>query len=323
MALVEHERDAGVLAQAVGADDLVHDPEQLERVGGADHEVVVGVEARVEVEPAEAIRPEQGRDDELDVRPRRVVAGVHDDLRLRPGRHAVDVRRPPVGHVHRVERRLEELVLEEHSLVRAQPCMDRRQRLGQPILAAADVVLAGIVGPVGEPQLQVPGAGHIHDVDAREQVVECLAPHARVGIADAAEHVVVVLEDVGVDRPEADAGVRCVTGQVGVIVDPVPRDVERDARRDAGEPVDLGGVGDLLVGSPRHALLGEHLETGPGVAEGPRRQLDPLVPQRRDDGWVAGHVCLRHPAGRIRPLALSRFDRKRWLPVVSDPAGGP
>ena len=36
--------------------DLVHDPEQLERIGRADHQVVVGVEARVEVEPAEAVR---------------------------------------------------------------------------------------------------------------------------------------------------------------------------------------------------------------------------------------------------------------------------
>ena len=30
---------------ASAADHLVHDPEQLERVGGADHQVVVGVEA--------------------------------------------------------------------------------------------------------------------------------------------------------------------------------------------------------------------------------------------------------------------------------------
>ena len=35
--------DAG--AERVGQHDLVHDPEQLERVGRADHQVVVGVEA--------------------------------------------------------------------------------------------------------------------------------------------------------------------------------------------------------------------------------------------------------------------------------------
>src|ERR1700730_7132453 len=65
-----------------GLDDLVHDAEQLERVGGADHQVVVGVEAAVEVEAAELARLEQQRDDELNVHARRVMAGIHHDLRL-------------------------------------------------------------------------------------------------------------------------------------------------------------------------------------------------------------------------------------------------
>ena len=67
-----------------------------------------------------------------------------------------------------------------------------------------------------------------------------------------------------------------VAREVGVVVDPVPRDVQRDGRRDAREPMDLCGVGDLLVRVARHALLGEDLEAGPGVAERPRRQLDAL-----------------------------------------------
>src|SRR5271166_2392777 len=53
--------------------------------------------------------------------------------------------------------------------------------------------------------------------------------------------------------------------------------MQRDRRRDAGVLVHLGGVGDLLVRITRHARLGEHLEPGPGVAEGPRRQLDLLL----------------------------------------------
>ena len=45
VALVEHERDVAVGAVAAAADHLEHDPEQLERVGRADDQVVVGVEA--------------------------------------------------------------------------------------------------------------------------------------------------------------------------------------------------------------------------------------------------------------------------------------
>jgi hypothetical protein len=48
-------------------------------------------------------------------------------------------------------------------------------------------------------------AGGVHDADAFEQVVKGLAADPRVRVADAAELVVVVLEDVGVDRAEADA----------------------------------------------------------------------------------------------------------------------
>ena len=100
-------------------------------------------------------------------------------------------------------------------------------------------------------------------------MVDRLAADARVRAADAAEHVVVVLEGVRVDRAEGDPDVRGVPGEVGVVVHPVPRDVQRDRRRDAGEAMDLGGVGDLLVRVARHALLGEDLEPGPGIAERP------------------------------------------------------
>ena len=112
-----------------------------------------------------------------------------------------------------------------------------------------------------------------------------------------------------------------MAGQVGVVVDPVPRDVEGDGRRDAGEAMDLRRVGDLLVRVARHALLGEDLEARPGVAEGPRRQLDPLGSQRRDDGLVGGHVCLRRPSGRICVVGLARPDPTRRLRLLSDPAG--
>ena len=68
-------------AVAAAADDLDQDPEQLERVGRTDDQVVVGVEAAVEVERAELPEPQQLGDDELDVGAGRVVAGVEADHR--------------------------------------------------------------------------------------------------------------------------------------------------------------------------------------------------------------------------------------------------
>ncbi len=179
------------------------------------------------------------------------------------------VRRAPVGHVHRVEGGLEQLVLEQEALIVAEPCVDLGQCLGEAILTGDDVVLAGIVGAIGEPQLEVARPGRVHDVDAVEQVVGGLAPDPGVGVGHRPEHVVVVLEHVGVDDADADTLVGRVLGEVAVVVDAIPRDVQRDARRHAGEPVHLRRVGDLLVRVARHALLGEHLEARPGVAERP------------------------------------------------------
>jgi hypothetical protein len=110
-------------------------------------------------------------------------------------------------------------------------------------------------------------------------MLDGLAAHRLVGMGDAAQLVVVVLEHVGVDGTQDDASLGSVRGEVGVVVDGVPWDVQRHTRRHAGEAVHGGGVVDLLVRVARHALLGEHLEPGAGVAERPRRRLDPLRPQ--------------------------------------------
>ena len=74
----------------------------------------------------------------------------------------------------------------------------------------------------------------------------------------------------------------CLASSV-VVVDPIPRDVQRHARRAPVNALHLGGVGDLLVRVARHARLGEHLEPGARVAERPRRQLDVQVADRSAD----------------------------------------
>ena len=117
-------------------------------IGGADDQVVVGVEPGVEVERPEPAEPQQLRNDELDVGARCMVTGVEADDGAFAERGAVDERRAPVGDVGVVERGLEELVLEHQPLVVTQPCVDGGQCFGQPLLSSTDVVLTRIVGSV-------------------------------------------------------------------------------------------------------------------------------------------------------------------------------
>ncbi len=206
-----------------------------------------------------------------------MVPGVEAHDRTLAQRDAVRVRGPPVGDVGRVEGRLEQLVLEHEALVVAETRVHLPQRVGESVLAVAQIALPGVVETVGQPDLEVAAADDVHDVDALAHVRDRLGAHPRVVMTETSELVVVVLEGVGVDRAEPHPEVVGVAAQLVEVVDAVPRDVQRHRRRPPGERVDLGGVGDLLVGVARHARRGEDLEARPGVAERPRRQLDRLA----------------------------------------------
>ena len=226
---------------------------------------------------------------------------MHDRC-LRPELQAVRVRGTPVRHVRGVEGRLEQLVLQQHPLVVAEPVVDLLERGRQPVLPLLDVVLTRVVRAVGEPQLQVAGPGRVHDVDTLEQVVRRLPPYPRIGVGDTAQLVVVVLEHVAVDRAEPDALSLRVRRQRRVVVHLVPGDVQRDARSDAGVLVHHRGVGDLLLRRARHTRLAEHLEPGARVPERPRGQLDLLAAQCVLDS-VGRHGLSPLSGGRSRAAA--------------------
>ena len=93
---------------------------------------------------------------------------------------------PQSGHVGGVERRLEELVLEHEPLIGTEAGVDLGQRVGEPVLPVAQVALARIVEAVGQPDLEVAAAGHVHDVDALEHVGDRLGPDPLVDVGEAA-----------------------------------------------------------------------------------------------------------------------------------------
>ena len=92
------------------------------------------------------------RDDLLDVGALGVVAEVDEHARALAELLAGEQRGAPVGQVGGVERGLEELVLDEQLLLGGQRGVDLAERVEQPPAARAQVVLAGVVRAVGEPQ---------------------------------------------------------------------------------------------------------------------------------------------------------------------------
>ena len=77
-------------------------------------------------------------------------------------------------------------------------------------------------------------------------VVERLRADARVRVAEAAEPVVVVAEEVRVDGADPDALRPARAAERRPVVDAVPRDVDRDVGQQPGQPVDERGVVDPL-----------------------------------------------------------------------------
>src|SRR3954453_18288305 len=123
---------------------------------------------------------------------------------------------------------------------------------------------------------QIGGAGRPHDVEGFGGVGDRAVPHGLVGVGQGAEPVLVVLNQGRVSGTAPGAEVGGVRGELAVVLDPVPRDVQRDPRGDAGELLHLGGVLELLERVAGHAGLAEDLEAGAGVAERPAGQLDGL-----------------------------------------------
>jgi hypothetical protein len=129
-----------------------------------------------------------------------------------------------------VEGGFEELVLQHQPLRLAQSVIDLRQAVGEPVLPATKITLSRVVGAVGEPDLQITGPGLIHDLDALEVVINGFATYGLIDVGQAAELVDVVLNVLELIVPSATPRSACILPQSAVVLDLVPRNVQRDLR---------------------------------------------------------------------------------------------
>ena len=83
-----------------------------------------------------------------------------------------------------------------------------------------------------------------------------------------------ILKGVGVHRVEAEAARLGVVDQLGRIVVAVPGDVQRDARRRAGQLMDDGAIVELVEDVARLADAGEAGEARAAGADAPGRHGD-------------------------------------------------
>ena len=116
--------------------------------------------------------------------------------------------------------------------------------------------------------------------------------HAGVRVAQAAEPIGIVAEQVRIDRADPNPLPLGEGEELAVVVDGVPGNVQGDARAAARQPVDECGIGDALVDVTRGARPGVDVEPRAGVAVPPGRRLDLQLLQAPDDG-------LPRPSGAV------------------------
>ncbi len=238
------------------------------------------------------------RDDHLDVGALGVMAHVDEHARALAEPLADRHRRAPIRDVGGVERRLEELVLDQQLLLGRQRGVELAQAVHHAFVSRGEIVLARIVGAVGEPQRLCGRAQLACYPDALEQMFERLRPDRGVGVGDRAEPVVGILKQVGVHGAEAQAEILGVAAQRGEVIDRVPREVQRHGRGGTGQPMHLRRVVEALEHIARAARLRKGREPGAGVTVAPRGRLDDQRGQRCRHGPDIAAI-LAQPARQV------------------------
>ncbi len=136
-----------------------------------------------------------------------MVAEVDQAERFRAERLRSEQRATPILDHGGVERRLIHLVLDEHAPVRRQGRVDLAGRFEITLERTTQVLLAGKIRAVTDPDRQRLRAEQLADANAVDVVVDRLGAHGGIGMREAAELIGkllagAILERVRIDRIE-------------------------------------------------------------------------------------------------------------------------
>ena len=137
-----------------------------------------------------------------------MVPRIHQYLRLWAGVAREKQRHAPIAQVRVIEIRLKWLVFHQHTLLGGKVRMRLLQALCKPLLPMANGSCPRIARTVGEPERDVLATRLLANLDTFQNVIERGLANFRVGIAQRPILVNLVLENIGVDRAEANAGLR-------------------------------------------------------------------------------------------------------------------
>src|SRR5260221_13786488 len=120
-----------------------------------------------------------------------MVAGIDQNQRLWPQLCYQSIGSTPIGEIGMVESRFKEFVLYQQAQVVAKSSIDLAQGLGQTMAARAHIVLAGIVGTIGQPEADRIGAGHTGDLHALQHMLDSPSADRCIGMAETTKAVFV------------------------------------------------------------------------------------------------------------------------------------
>ena len=106
--------------------------------------------------------------------------------------------------------------------------------------AAAQIILSGIVGAVGQPEADNIRSHRLRNLDAFDHMLDRSLSHLFVEMAQAAETVYIVLKEVRIHGTNTQAELPCILLHCLPIVFPVPGNVNGDAWTDTGDLVAPG-----------------------------------------------------------------------------------
>src|SRR5579864_1208305 len=229
------------------------------------------------METAEHVLRKEPGDDLFDVLCGVVMAGVHQNLSLRPRMTSEKKRHAPVGDIRMVKSGLEGFVFDEQALSRGKIGVSNFQEFLKPALPLADVCRAWIIRAVGKPEGNVASLEASSDLNAVAGVLKRSRADRGIGVAKRAVLILLILKEVRIDGP----GLHAVTIGEGPnfrdtmdAVGKIPQHMKSDCRAGSSQEMDLPCIAEFFFRGGCRGSLNEFPETGTCVGKAPRGNLN-------------------------------------------------